>query len=327
MSDRGPLAPERWERLMELFDELVELTPAERERRRSEVAAADGELAGALERLLAADAAGGEELLETPAGIHELPTEPQLPAEAMPERAGPYRLVGLLGRGGMADVYAGERDDGGFAQRVAVKVLRRGLDTRDLLARFLRERRILARLEHPAIARLLDGGELADGRPYLAMERVDGLPMHRYAEHHALGVEQRLALLRTACDAVAFAHRSLVVHRDLKPSNVLVTERGEVKLLDFGIAKLLAADEDDVARTATLQRLLTPAYAAPEQRAGGAITTATDVWGLGALAYELLVGEPPYEAEPTISSDPLALPERPPPKPSARVLALRGGTA
>jgi tRNA A-37 threonylcarbamoyl transferase component Bud32/tetratricopeptide (TPR) repeat protein len=312
---------------MALFDELVELPPAERQLRLAEVAASDGDLGGALVRLLAADAAEARGLLETPPGLHELPTEPLLPAEPMPERAGPYRLVGLLGRGGMADVYAGERADGDFAQRVAVKVLRRGLDTHDLLARFLRERRILARLEHPAIARLLDGGELADGRPYLAMERVDGLPMHRYAERHGLGVEQRLALLRTACEAVAFAHRNLVVHRDIKPSNVLVTERGEVKLLDFGIAKLIAAEEDHVARTASVQRLLTPAYAAPEQRAGGNITTATDVWGLGALAYELLVGEPPYEAEPTLSCDPLASPERPPPKPSTRVLALRGTTA
>jgi non-specific serine/threonine protein kinase/serine/threonine-protein kinase len=338
MTDPASLAPERWERLMALFDELVELQGAERDRRLVELAEADDDLVPSLERLLVADAGTGHDVLERAPGFHDGPTEPTLSDEAMPERAGPYRLVGLLGRGGMADVYAGERQGGGFAQRVAVKVLRRGLDTQDLLSRFLRERRILAGLEHPAIARLLDGGELADGRPYLAMERVDGLPIHRHAERQGLSVEQRLALLRTACEAVAFAHRNLVVHRDVKPSNVMVTERGEVKLLDFGIAKLLAADGDDVALTATVGRLLTPAYAAPEQRAAGAITTATDVWGLGTVAYELLVGEPPLAAAgdgsraPLAAAGngswaPLALPERSPPRPSARVLALRGDTA
>ena len=327
MTDPASLAPERWERLMALFDELAELQGAERDRRLVELANGDGDLVAPLERLLAADVDARHDLLEVPAGFHDGATEPSVPNEPMPERAGPYRLVGLLGRGGMADVYAGEREGGGFAQRVAVKVLRRGLDTQDLLSRFLRERRILAGLEHPAIARLLDGGELADGRPYLAMERVDGLPIHRHAERQGLSVEQRLALLRTATEAVAYAHRSLVVHRDVKPSNVMVTERGEVKLLDFGIAKLLASDGDDVALTATVGRLLTPAYAAPEQRAAGVITTATDVWGLGAVAYELLVGEPPLVAAADGSSAPLALTERAPPRPSARVLALRGDTA
>src|SRR5690606_6779739 len=144
-----------------------------------------------------------------------------------------------LGRGGQADVYEGVRDDGTFEQRVAVKVLRRGLDTGDLVDRFLAERRILARLEHPAIARLLDGGALPDGRPYFVLERVEGVPIQRFAFERGLDVAARLRLLLPACDAVAYAHRNLIVHRDLKPSNVLVSAAGEVKLLDFGIAKLI----------------------------------------------------------------------------------------
>ena len=326
------MTPERWQQVKALFTGASEMPAAEQRAYLEGACGGDATLLAEVESLLAAHAKE-DAIVDRPAAAHL--TEGSLtggpdsseaaPLEPMPERAGPYRLVALLGRGGMADVYAAERDDGAFTQRVAVKVLRRGLDTRDLLARFLRERRILARLEHPAIARLLDGGELADGRPYLAMERVDGLPIHRHAEQRGLRVEERLALLRVACEAVAVAHRSLVVHRDIKPSNVLVTDGGEVKLLDFGIAKLLAPDdEEEAAHTASALRVLTPAYAAPEQRAGGPITTATDVWGLGALAFELLVGEPPLAAAVSGSGDPLALPERPPPRPSARVRALRG---
>jgi len=226
----------------------------------------------------------------------------------------------------MADVYAGERDDGAFEQRVAVKLMRRGLDTEELLARFLRERRILAGLEHPAISRLLDGGALDDGRPYLVMERVDGLPITAFAQRQALTVEQRLELLLVACDAVAYAHRNLVVHRDLKPSNVLVSAGGEVKLLDFGIAKLLRGDVEGQ-QTVRELRLLTPAYAAPEQIAGEATTTATDVWGMGALAFELLVGEAPFAGEGERLDGALATPRAPPPRASSRVLALSGDSA
>ena len=162
-------------------------------------------------------------LLEQPLGSALRAADALLPNEQPPDRAGSFRIVGLLGRGGMADVYAAVREEGTFDQRAAVKVLRRGLDTEDLLARFLRERSILARLEHPAIARLIDGGALADGRPYLVMELVDGQPIHLFAEEHALSVEARLRLLLVACDAVAHAHRNLVIHRDLKPSNVMVS--------------------------------------------------------------------------------------------------------
>jgi Tol biopolymer transport system component len=222
----------------------------------------------------------------------------------------------------MAEVFAGERDDGVFEQHVAVKVLRRGLDTEDLLARFARERRILARLEHPAIARLLDAGQLADGRPFLVMERVDGRPIHRHSEERALPLEARLRLLLVVADAVAFAHRNLVVHRDLKPSNVLVTASGEIKLLDFGIAKLLDSAIADGETTVRETRILTPAYAAPEQHAGEPTTTATDVWGLGALAFELLVGEPPFGRRTEREARHRAARAPAPPRPSARAREL-----
>jgi Tol biopolymer transport system component len=204
------------------------------------------------------------------------------------ERLGPFRVVGDLGRGGMGAVYAAERVDGGFAQQVAIKVLRRGLDSEDVLRRFLTERSILARLEHPNIARLIDGGVTADGLPWFAMERVDGHAVTRVADERALPLRERLCLFLEVCDAVAFAHAERVVHRDLKPSNVLVDKRGQVKLLDFGIAKLLEPDAAGHTRTAAAP--MSPRYAAPEQLAGGEISPSTDVWQLGRLLGELGAG-------------------------------------
>ena len=295
MSDGG-----RWTEVRALFEELVELAPAERDRRLA--ALADSELARRVAALLAADSQAGR-FLETPAvgvagGLFEGVAE--LEAEAPPpERIGPYRILERLGRGGMGEVLLGERADGLFEQRVAIKLLRRGMGSDDILQRFSRERRILARLEHPHIARLLDGGATEDGRPYFVMELVEGEPITAYCRSRDLPVADRLRLLADCCDAVAAAHRNLVVHRDLKPSNVLVTRDGEVKLLDFGIAKLLGPEDtgEAAAETRTEHRLLTPAYAAPEQILGEPVTTATDVWALGALAYELLTGSLPQKRE------------------------------
>lgn len=219
---------------------------------------------------------------------------------------GRYRIVERIGRGGMATVYEAERADGSYQQRVALKVLRRGLDTDDVIKRFLAERQILSSLSHPNIARLLDGGATESGLPFLVMELAQGEPITRWADNRNLDVRSRLHLFLGVADAVAAAHRQLVVHRDIKPSNVMVGADGRVTLLDFGIAKLLDRD-DDITRTGSTA--LTPEYASPEQLHGGAITTGTDVFQLGLLLRELLTGLPPH-ATGTDTGDPPLRPSR-----------------
>ncbi|MBZ0102387.1 MAG: serine/threonine protein kinase [Thermoanaerobaculia bacterium] len=213
-------------------------------------------------------------------------------------RIGPYRLLSVLGRGGMGVVYLAERADGAWQQRVALKLLPPALATGALAERFLLERRILARLGHPGIARLLDGGLTDEGDPYFVLEYVEGEPLTVGCDRRRLALEERLRLFRRVCEAVQYAHGRLVVHRDLKPSNILVTPAGEVKLLDFGIARLL--DAEGGAEATVLTRLglqpYTPGYAAPEQLRGEAVTVATDVYALGVLLHELLVGRRPRPA-------------------------------
>ncbi|MCI0392653.1 MAG: protein kinase, partial [Acidobacteria bacterium] len=211
-------------------------------------------------------------------------------------RLGAYRVTRLIGHGGMGAVYEAARADDQFDQQVAVKIIKRGMDTNFVRERFTRERRILARLEHPHIARLIDGGATEDGLPYFVMERVEGRPIGEYCEANQLSITDRLRLLRQVCAAVQFAHQNLVVHRDIKPSNILVTLDGSPKLLDFGIAKLINPDSsDDPARTMTELRMMTPDYASPEQVRGLAITTASDIYSLGAVLYELLTGKRPHQ--------------------------------
>lgn len=212
-----------------------------------------------------------------------------------PRQIGPWSLLRPLGRGGMGTVWLAERDTEGIHQQVALKLVRRGMDTDDVIERFRLERRILGALDHPHIARLLDAATAPDGRPYLVMEYVDGVPITEHCEREHLPVAERLALMQTVCAAVDHAHRHLVVHRDLKPRNIFVTGDGTVKLLDFGISKVLGdSDALGPARaTQTRARLLTPEYAAPEQITGAPITTATDVHGLGLLLCELLTGRHP----------------------------------
>ncbi len=216
------------------------------------------------------------------------------------ERAGQaigrYRIIKEIGRGGMGAVYLAERADDEYQQQVAIKVIKRGYDTDEVRRRFRNERQILARLEHPNIARLLDGGTTEDGLAYFVMEYVEGQPLNEYADTHKLSTVERLKLFRIICAAVTHAHQNLVVHRDLKPSNILVTSEGTPKLLDFGIAKLLHGDTHSEAdtMTATNLRVLTPEYASPEQVRGLPVTTATDVYSLGVLLYELLTGHRPY---------------------------------
>jgi eukaryotic-like serine/threonine-protein kinase len=212
-------------------------------------------------------------------------------------RVGPYRLIREIGHGGMGTVYLGVRDDDAYQKRVAIKVLKRGMDTEAIVRRFRHERQILASLEHPFIAGLLDGGTTPDGRPYFAMEYVEGQPIADYCDNRRLDTRARLKLFRDVCAAVQYAHQNLIIHRDIKPANVLVTAAGTPKLLDFGIAKLLNPElaGQTLAPTVPGLQLMTPEYASPEQVRGEAVTTASDVYSLGVLLYELLTGRLPYQ--------------------------------
>ncbi|MEZ4426022.1 MAG: serine/threonine-protein kinase [Gemmatimonadota bacterium] len=285
------------ERLNAAFDRVIDAAPADREALIADVCAGDAGLERRLRALLSHDASGDTPLDAT----FERVVATALDGDEAGAQVGPYRIVREIGRGGMGAVYQAERVDGAFEQTVALKLVKRGMDTDDVLRRFRAERQILADLQHPNIARLHDGGAASDGRPYLVMEYIDGDHITRWADAHRLSLERRLDLFRDVCAAVRFAHRNLVVHRDLKPSNILVMEDGTVKLLDFGIAKLLGSAADDLTRTE--HRVLTPAYAAPEQRsAGGAVTTATDVYALGVVLHELLTGQRPDPERRTLPS-------------------------
>ncbi|MCG8457616.1 MAG: serine/threonine-protein kinase [Holophagales bacterium] len=243
----------------------------------------------------------GERAAPSEDGVDREPGD-RLPGERAPggepaiARFGPYRAVRLLGSGGMGTVYLAEREDDEFQRQVAVKVLRAGFEAEEARRRFLSERQILARLEHPNIARLYEGGTTPGGRPFLVMEHVDGRPIDRYCDEEKLSIRERVELLRKVCSAVQFAHRHLVVHRDLKPSNILVGADGEPKLLDFGIAKLLDPAAFAVTLEATRTGLspMTPHFASPEQIRGEAITTASDVYTLGVVLYLLVAGRLPY---------------------------------
>lgn len=217
------------------------------------------------------------------------------PVDTWPGRTiGSWRLLERIATGGMGTVYLGERTDHEFEKKVAVKLVRSGLDSEEVMVRFRRERQLLANLEHPNIGRLLDGGSTPEGLPYLVMEFVDGHPLDRYCDDQHLGLEARLKLFLTVCGAVEHAHQHLVIHRDLKPANIMVDRAGSVKLLDFGIAKVIGSDEAESDLTATTSRRLTPRYASPEQVAGDRLSTATDIYSLGVILYELLAGRSPY---------------------------------
>ena len=236
------------------------------------------------------------------------------------QRVGAYVIVRELGRGGMGTVFLAERADGQFEKQVAIKILNRGADTAEILRRFQAERQILARLDHPNIGRLLDAGTTDDGLPYFIMDYIVGAPVTRFAVSQRLSTRQRLELFLKICAAVEFAHRNLVVHRDIKPSNILANAEGEPKLLDFGIAKLLAKDEDAAQLTTEAQQHLTPICASPEQAKGDPITVATDIYSLGALLYEMLSDQKPHRfstARPTREELALVVGEQVPPPPSA----------
>lgn len=283
-----------WERVEEVFEAALAVEPAGRDAWLTSACAGDAELRREVEALLAADqACATTDFLQgrISAAVEALVDSAE--ASRVGEVIGAYRLTGELGRGGMGRVYLAERVDQQYRAEVAIKFVQGGFANPALVARFRSERQILADLNHPNIARLLDGGTTPDGTPFLVMERIAGEPVDRFADAQRLGLRERLGLFMQVCRAVEFAHQALVVHRDLKPSNILVTLAGEAKLLDFGIATLV--DSSGEQEETTMLRALTPAYASPEQVRGARATVATDVYSLGVVLYRLLAGREPFQ--------------------------------
>ena len=290
------MTAERWRQIESLFVQAAECPLAERQVFLDRVCQGDEELRREVESLLACDAPE-QRLVEIPAVSNTNASDNGESGSHMAgRRIGPYRLMRLIGHGGMGAVYLGVRDDDQYQKQVAIKLLKRGMDTDFMLSRFRQERQILANLEHPFIARLMDGGATEDGLPYFVMEYVDGVPITKYCAEKKLSIVERLRLFRLVCEAVQHAHQNLVVHRDIKPSNILTTKEGIPKLLDFGIAKALAPGAPgDATITQRELRMLTPDYASPEQVKGLAISTASDTYSLGAVLYEMLAGRGPHQ--------------------------------
>lgn len=318
---------ERWLRLKELFSTASELAAAERAPYLDRVCE-DAQLRAELDSLLQAHQAS-HVVIDQPA--FEYLTGGGMPAAEerwLGRRIGPYELTALIGRGGMGEVYRARRADAQYEHEVAIKLVRGGYDVGYVLQRFRAERQILAHLEHPNIAHLLDGGATEDGLPYLVMELVEGKPIDSYCEHLGLPINARLRLFCEVCAAVSYAHQRLIVHRDLKPSNILVTNEGTVKLLDFGVAKLLqpSTSEATAAPTVTVMQALTPTFASPEQILGLGITTASDIYSLGVVLYHLLAGRSPYGRTVLTTQDAIReVCEREPLRPSLGAAAARAG--
>ena len=288
------MTPERWQQIKGVLDQALELNPAERSAFLNQACDGDQSLRQEVESFLAGDSDGTEGFLQKPwvsATIAQDETQSWIG-----RRIGSYEVIEMIGEGGMGSVYRAARADEQHKKQVAVKVVKRGLDTPFALTRFRAERQILANLEHPNIARLLDGGTTDAGLPYVVMELVDGLPIDEYCESYKLSIEERLRLFRTVCLAVQYAHQHMVIHRDLKPGNILVTADGTPKLLDFGIAKILDPESfpGGAEATISLMRMLTPEYASPEQVRGETISTASDVYSLGVVLFVLLTGCHPF---------------------------------
>lgn len=296
MSSSTPNPPsderDRFALLERIFFEVAPLSPGDRDAAIARLCGNDAALA-AQARALVESAGRLGAFLEAPALGQSLDTFTREPeSDLVGTVLGPFTIERRLASGGMGTVYRALRTDGQFTQQVAIKVVKRGMDSEEVLRRFRAERQTLAALDHPNIARLIDGGVTPDGRPFLVMEYVDGKPIDAYCDDKGLKVADRLRLFRDVCDAVHHAHKNLVIHRDLKPSNILVTQSGTVKLLDFGIAKLIG--DDAVGATTDAERRLTPEYASPEQIEGKQVDTSTDVYSLGVVLYELLTGTRPY---------------------------------
>ncbi len=298
------MTPEQWQHVKDLFQAALERPPEERRQFVIDSSEGNENLVREVVSLLGFDARAST-FIEAPATavVPELFT--LQPSRFIGKRIGPYRIVEEIGHGGMGAVFLAERADEQYEQRVAIKLVKTGFDNVFITTRFLNERQILANLDHPNIANLLDGGTTEDGSPYLVMEFIDGLPVDQYCDTHKLPITERLKLFRTICAAVAHAHRNLIIHRDLKPSNVLVTNQGIPKLLDFGIAKILSSQFSALPtdRTAATVRLMTPDYASPEQVRGENITTSSDIYSLGVLLYKLLTGHHPYRLKKNLAQE------------------------
>jgi eukaryotic-like serine/threonine-protein kinase len=322
---------ERWRKVEELYHSALEIPPSQRSGFLRESCGGDEALRNEINTLLAYQTKS-EAFIELPAmeaAARILAHDPALKVDSKAVLTGGidsrYRIVEKIGTGGMGDVYRAARADGEFKKEVAIKFVRGGFDTAFVLERFRNERQILATLDHPNIAHLLDGDTTDDGVPYLVMELVNGTPIDEYCDRHRLTVTQRLRLFRDVCSAVQYAHQRLVIHRDIKPGNILVTEEGVPKLLDFGIAKIL---DPAVGAEATVAYAMTPEYSSPEQIRGEPITTATDVYSLGVVLYHLLTGRSPYPQD-TKSTHELAraICDRDPARPSTAFLKERSGCA
>jgi serine/threonine protein kinase len=289
----GNVIASRWQQIEERFLAAADLEPAARDAYLRDACGDDGDLRGEVDALLRAELTPDNAIPSAVSSAAQDFAE-HLASSRVGERVGAYRLIDVIGHGGMGTVYLAERADDAYRARVAIKFVRGVHAAPDLARRFVAERQILADLNHPGIARLLDGGTTVDGTPYLVLEYVDGTPIDAWCDAHQLGVRERIELFLKVCDAVQYAHDVRVVHRDLKPSNILVTADGTPKLVDFGIAKLLSDGSPDDTTVAAL-RVLTPAYASPEQVRGEAVTFASDVYSLGVVLYQLLAGRPPCD--------------------------------
>ncbi|MCB9864296.1 MAG: serine/threonine protein kinase, partial [Phycisphaerales bacterium] len=289
------MSPDRLKQVEEIFSRIADLPFGERAEILKQECAGDAALHEEVESLLRHADAPDEFLSGSALGDQlTLATIADQSDALVGQLVGPYRIVQRIAAGGMGAVYLARRDDGEFERRVAIKVVKRGMDSEEILRRFSQERRTLAALNHPHIAQLIDGGVLPDGRPYLIMEHVDGVPIDVHCRLARLSVTARLQLFCSVCDAVRFAHQNLVVHRDLKPSNILVDDSGIPKLLDFGIAKVLVGT-GSAEITVAGERRYTPEYASPEQVCGVSLSTLTDIYSLGVVLYELLTGRRPYQ--------------------------------
>ena len=290
---RPRITPERWQQVKHLLAEAMELDTARQRQFLDSACADDGDLRAEIDLLLAHRVDTSSDLMEQCAADASL-LRIDSDASRTGNRIGPYRILREIGRGGMGAVYLAERVDEQYRQQVAIKLIKPGLGGEPIQRRFRNEMQILADLNHANIARLFDGGETPDGLPYLVMEYVEGSPINQYCDEKQLSIEQRLKIFCTVCAAVQYAHQHLVIHRDIKPGNILVTGDGVPKLVDFGIAKLLDQTAVGPDLTATAMPFMTPHYASPEQLRGESVTTATDVYSLGVVLYELLSGRSPY---------------------------------